>query len=89
MEFSKIFAPAFFTPVLRHVLQFVAGALVMKGYIDEGTSEAVVGIGMGAFTVLWFFLTKPSANAEKVAEAVTLGKDVTIEAQPKEVVKGD
>lgn len=44
--------------LLRHVLQFVAGILIAKGYIDENSAEQVVGAVTSLITVGWFAIAK-------------------------------
>lgn len=41
-------------PYIRHALQFVAGALVLHGWIDHNSVEPIVGIGMSITTLVWF-----------------------------------
>lgn len=87
--FEKLLSPVVFTPVLRHLLQFGAGYLASKGIIDGTLVDTVVGVGLGVFTIAWFFIEKPSEKAVKASDAVDDGKTVVVAAQPAEVIKGE
>lgn len=43
-----------FLPIVRHLLQAVAGALAARGYIDDSISEAIIGLGVSVFTLVWW-----------------------------------
>jgi hypothetical protein len=47
--------------VLRHVLQFVAGTLVTKGYLDASMVEIFVGALTGLATLGWYWYQKAKA----------------------------
>ena len=45
-------------PIVRHLLQVGAGALVTAGYINEEASVSVVGLGVSVITLLWYQFKK-------------------------------
>jgi hypothetical protein len=47
-------------PLLRHVYQFAAGALVTKGILDAANGELLVGALVSLSTVAyWFVFVRP------------------------------
>lgn len=78
--------------IIRIALRYLAMLLVAKGYFssEDGSSFAsdpdvamaidmAVGAAIAAGTELWFWWTKPSAEATAVATAVDKGQKVRIE----------
>jgi hypothetical protein len=50
-------------PLIRHALTFVAGYLVTKGVVDEGTTNEAVGAIMTLIAVVWSYVEKrPNAD---------------------------
>ncbi len=56
---------AMIVPVLRHVLQIGAGALVAKGAIDESVAQQLVGLGVSVGTLIWYGWSKKKHAVDK------------------------
>lgn len=54
-------------PVVRHILQILAGILVHRGYIDDTVALEIVGLGLMLFTFAWYGVSK-SRKALKAAK---------------------
>lgn len=50
-------------PILRHALQAIAGFLAAKGIIDGSMEEAIVGFGVSAATIAWFWWERRKRSA--------------------------
>lgn len=50
-------------PIIRHLLQAFAGALTARGIIDGSMEEAVVGFGVSASTIAWYYLEQRKKKA--------------------------
>lgn len=50
---------------IRTVLAGLAGVLVTKGYVDEGSVETIIGIGVGIATLAWSIWQKKRAKDAK------------------------
>jgi len=64
------------TPILRQLLQAIGGYLIAKGYFDEATADAFIGIGINLLTLVWWAVDRYRINrANKtnaiIADAVT------------------
>lgn len=44
--------------IIRHALTFIGGILVLKGYIDEGLAEQVIGGAVTLIGTVWSVFTK-------------------------------
>ncbi len=44
--------------IVRHVLTFAAGLLVVKGYIDDQVSQELIGAVVGLVGTVWSVLSK-------------------------------
>jgi hypothetical protein len=44
--------------IFRHLLTFVGGILVLKGYIDEATSQEVIGGLITLTGTIWSIISK-------------------------------
>lgn len=42
------------TPIIRHILQAIGGALVAAGYLDQSMLEAFIGAGINIGAILWW-----------------------------------
>lgn len=51
-------------PIIRHALQALAGALTARGVIDGSMEEAIVGLGVSAATILWYYLEQRRKRLE-------------------------
>ena len=52
-------------PIIRHALQALAGALAARGLIDGSVEEAIVGFGVSAATILWYYLEQRRKRIEE------------------------
>lgn len=43
-------------PVLRHVLQLVAGYFIASGHLDPESAEMWIGAGMSIGALVWYYL---------------------------------
>lgn len=57
-----------FLPIVRHLLQAVAGALAARGYIDDSISEAIIGLGVSAFTLAWWGIEKAIKQRQEAGD---------------------
>lgn len=48
--------------IIRHILTFGGGLLVMKGYIDEAMLSEVIGATVTFIGTIWSFISKIKAN---------------------------
>lgn len=46
------------TPVIRALLQLVAGGLITDGYLDETAMTAIIGGIVAGITVVWSVIEK-------------------------------
>lgn len=47
-------------PILRHLLQLGAGALVARGMMDDGTATELVGALVSVISIVWMLIEKNS-----------------------------
>jgi hypothetical protein len=57
-----------FLPIVRHALQALAGALVAQGYLDASMTEAVIGLGVSAFTLAWWGIERSIKQREEAGD---------------------
>lgn len=57
-----------FLPIVRHALQALAGALVAQGYLDASMTEAVIGLGVSAFTLAWWGIEKAIKQSQEAGD---------------------
>lgn len=77
---------ALFIPILRQILQIIGGMLVARGLLDTGASEAFVGFGVNALTLMWWLWERYRIN-RKNAAVKDVAKDAVGPETIKEVVK--
>lgn len=44
-------------PVIRHLLQLLAGWMLAQGYLTDGMTESFVGLGLAAFSLAWWYFS--------------------------------
>lgn len=49
-------SPEILLPILRHVLQLVAGYLMAQGFLPEGGTELLIGAGLSVFSFVWWLV---------------------------------
>ena len=49
--------------IIRHSLTFIGGALVVKGVVDEGASQEIIGALVTLIGTLWSVFQKKSTPA--------------------------
>ena len=47
--------------IIRHGLTFVGGILIMKGVIDEATSQVIIGSAISLVGLVWSVVDKNKA----------------------------
>lgn len=77
---------ALFIPIFRQILQIIGGILIARGYIDEGASEALIGIGVNALTFGWWLYDRYRINRQNAA-VKELAKDAAGPGAVKEAIK--
>lgn len=55
-----------FIPILRQFLQVVGGILLARGYFDEGTVEAFVGLGVNLLVFGWWLFDRNKINRKNL-----------------------
>lgn len=77
---------ALLIPILRQILQAIGGALIARGYLDEGSAEALVGIVINAIVFIWWLIERYQINKRNKA-VKELAKDAVGPAVVREVVE--
>lgn len=85
-----------YTPIIRIILYNICGALLAKGYMDEGLIEPVIGATLGLITFAWTYyshkktnkiisvaLSEPQVVKELVKDAADEKKEELAEAKGK------
>jgi hypothetical protein len=73
-------------PILRQILQVIGGMLVARGLLDSGASDAFVGVGMNAVTLVWWLYDRWRINKQNAA-VKDLAKDAAGPAAVRDAVK--
>jgi hypothetical protein len=50
-------------PILRQILQVIGGALIAKGVLDAGSSEALIGAALNLTTFGWWLFDRNAHNS--------------------------
>lgn len=53
------------TPLIRHLLQVIAGILVAEGYINEEIAVGITGLGVSVISFVWYRYSKSKAALDK------------------------
>lgn len=51
-----------FVPILRQFLQIVGGALIARGYFDQGMADALIGLGVNVLVLGWWLFDRNKIN---------------------------
>jgi hypothetical protein len=73
----------FVLSLVRHALTVAAGALVTKGFADQGQAEALAGGVLAAIAILWSYLAKredqgPPATGRILGLILCIGSACTL-----------
>lgn len=49
-------------PILRQFLQIIGGALIARGYFDQGMADALVGLGVNLLVLAWWLFDRSRIN---------------------------
>ena len=50
-------------PIVRHLLQLAAGALVARGMMDDGTATELTGALISVVSIVWMIIEKRKNQA--------------------------
>jgi hypothetical protein len=53
---------ALFIPILRQILQVFGGYLIAHGVLDDGASDALIGLGVNGATFAWWLYDRWRIN---------------------------
>ncbi|OEI84427.1 hypothetical protein GRI33_00965 [Brucella sp. BO3] len=53
---------ALLIPIIRQILQVVGGVLITRGWLDDGSAEALIGIIVNGITFGWWMFDRYRIN---------------------------
>lgn len=53
---------ALLIPVIRQLLQVAGGFLIARGWLDDGSAEALIGIIVNAVVFIWWLIDRYRIN---------------------------
>lgn len=62
-------------PVIRQILQIAGGALIARGWLDDGAADALIGVIVNSIVFVWWLIDRHRINKKnrelkwKVGEA--------------------